>query len=239
MTNRLITCHSIIALDARHPVAARSLLDAQDMHRLVMSGFRGWVEDGQSDPRAQMGILSTWNVDLKTDTLLLVVQSKVTPDWSLIPREALTSRIESISVDQPLRKGDEFTFRTVLSALTARPDGRPGTGRSRKVPAVRPDQVRDWLTKRSQPTVEGPGSTADSGVRFIGAEIDRRSLAIRMLPPVTSRHHAGLKITRSEVRGQLVVVDPEAFHRTLTDGLGSGRAYGCGLVLVRQSGPRP
>ncbi|WP_031075063.1 type I-E CRISPR-associated protein Cas6/Cse3/CasE [Streptomyces sp. NRRL WC-3742] len=237
MTARLITCHSILALDARHPLAARSLLDAQDMHRLVMGGFRGWVEDGERDPRAQMGILSTWSVDLRSDTLLLVVQSKVTPDWSFIPREAFTRRIETIGVDQPLCKGDGFTFRTVLSALTSRPDGRPGARRSPKHPAVRPDQVRDWLMKRSQPTVDAPGPTADSGVRLLGAEIDPRSLAVRMLPPVTSRHHAGLKITRSEVRGHLAVTDPEALHRTLTDGLGSARAYGCGLLLVRPGGP--
>ncbi|MFI9325080.1 type I-E CRISPR-associated protein Cas6/Cse3/CasE [Kitasatospora aureofaciens] len=235
MTARLIACHSIIALDARHPVAARALLDAQDMHRLVMSGFRGWVEDGQPDARAQMGILSTWNVDLKTNTLLLVVQSKLAPDWSLIPKNALTTKIETINVDQPLRKGDEFTFRTVVNALTARRDPRTPERRSRKLPAARPDHVRDWLMKRTQPTLDS--ATADSAARFIGAEIDSQSLAIRILPPVTSSHHAGLKINRSEVRGKLVVADPDTFHSTLTDGIGSARAYGCGLVLVRQSGP--
>ncbi|MEV7779497.1 type I-E CRISPR-associated protein Cas6/Cse3/CasE [Kitasatospora sp. NPDC088351] len=233
MTTRLIACHSVIALDARHPVAAKSLLDAQDMHRLVMSGFRGWV-DGQADARAQMGILSTWNVDLKTNTLLLVIQSKVTPDWSLIPKDALTTKIETISVDQPLRKGDQFTFRTVVNALTARRDLRSPAGRSRKLAAARPDHVREWLMKRSRPT--GEATTGEGGARFIGAEIDQQSLAVRMLPPVTSSHHAGLKINRSEVRGTLVVADPGALHSTLADGIGSARAYGCGLVLVRQSG---
>ncbi|MFJ9692204.1 type I-E CRISPR-associated protein Cas6/Cse3/CasE [Kitasatospora sp. NPDC101183] len=233
MTVRLITCHSVIALNARHPVAARSLLDAQDMHRLVMSGFRGWVEDGERDPRAQMGVLSTWTVDLRTDTLLMVVQSKVPPDWSLVPREALTRRIETIDVDQPVRKGDRFTFRTVLSALTARSGGPPREARSRKLPASTPDQVRAWLMKRARPTVDAPAAPPDSGVRFLGADIDRATLAVRMLPPVTSRHHAGLKITRAEARGRLTVDDPEALHRTLTDGLGSARAYGCGLLLVR------
>ncbi|MFD7413162.1 type I-E CRISPR-associated protein Cas6/Cse3/CasE [Kitasatospora purpeofusca] len=235
MTARLIACHSIIALDARHPVAAKSLLDAQDMHRLVMSGFRGWVEERQPDARAQMGVLSTWNVDLKTNTLLLVVQSKIAPDWSLIPRNALTTKIETISVDQALGKGEQFTFRTVVNALTARRDQRTSERRSRKLPAARPDHVREWLMKRSQPTLDG--TTAESGAaRFIGAEIDPQSLAIRMLPPVTSSHHAGLKINRSEVRGSLVVADPDAFHSTLIDGIGSARAYGCGLVLVRPSG---
>ncbi|MDT0453659.1 type I-E CRISPR-associated protein Cas6/Cse3/CasE [Streptomyces hesseae] len=235
MTARLIACHSIIALNARHPVAARALLDAQDMHRLVMSGFHGWVEDGQPDARAQMGILSTWNVDLKSNTLLMVVQSKLAPNWSLIPKDALTTRIETISVDQPLRKGDQFTFRTVVNALTARRDARTPERRTRKMPAARPDHVRDWLMKRAQPTLDG--TTAESGARFIGAEIDPQSLAIRMLPPVTSSHHAGLKINRSEVRGKLAVTDPGAFHSTLADGIGSARAYGCGLVLIRQSGP--
>ncbi|MFE2728564.1 type I-E CRISPR-associated protein Cas6/Cse3/CasE [Kitasatospora sp. NPDC059327] len=234
MTARLIACHSIIALDVRHPVAARSLLDAQDMHRLVMSGFRGWVEDGQPDARAQMGILSTWNVDLKTNTLLLVVQSKITPDWSLIPRDALTTRIETIGVDQPLRKGDEFTFRTVVNALVARGDPKIPGGRSRKLPAARPDHVRDWLVKRTQPSPDG--ITTGSGARFIGAEIDPGSLAVRILPPVTSSHHAGLKINRAEARGRLLVADPDAFHTTLREGIGSARAYGCGLVLVRPSG---
>lgn len=124
MTARLIACHSILQLDARHPAAAKSLLDAQAMHRLVMSGFRGWVEDGQPDARAQMGILSTWNLDLKTNTLLIVIQSKVTPDWTNLPKEALTAKIDTINVDQPLRQGDTLTFRTVLSALNTRRDLR-------------------------------------------------------------------------------------------------------------------
>ncbi|MEV6973739.1 type I-E CRISPR-associated protein Cas6/Cse3/CasE [Kitasatospora sp. NPDC093806] len=231
MTARLIACHSILRLDARHPVAARCLLDAQDMHRLVMSGFRGWVEDGQRDARAQLGVLSTWSVDLRGNTLLVVVQSKVGPDWSHLPGEALTAKVETLGVDQPLRTGDRFGFRAVLAPLTARRDLKNPERGTRKLPQARPEHVRDWLLKRSQPTGDEPA--APNGVRRIGAAFDPESLAIRMLPAVTSRHHAGLKITRSEIRGQLTVTDPDAFHATLADGLGSGRAYSCGLLLVR------
>lgn len=56
-----------------------------------------------------------------------------------------------------------------------------------------------------------------------------------MLPPVTSNHHEGLKIIRSEIRGKLTITDPTALHTTLADGIGSARAYSCGLLLVRPS----
>ncbi|MET8702928.1 type I-E CRISPR-associated protein Cas6/Cse3/CasE [Kitasatospora sp. NPDC004723] len=234
MTARLIACHSILQLDARHPLAARCLLDAQDMHRLVMSGFRGWVEDGQPDARAQMGVLSTWSVDLRNNVLVLVVQSKVNPDWSHLPGEVLTAKVETLGVDQPLRRGDRFSVRAVLAPLTARRDPKHPERGTRKLPEVRPGHVREWLMKRTQPATEDGIPAEDNGTRHVGAVFDPTTLAIRALPAVTSNHHAGLRISRSEIRGHLTVTDPEAFRATLADGLGSGRAYSCGLVLVRR-----
>ncbi|MFF8769888.1 type I-E CRISPR-associated protein Cas6/Cse3/CasE [Kitasatospora sp. NPDC015120] len=42
-----------------------------------------------------------------------------------------------------------------------------------------------------------------------------------------------MRIVRAEVRGSLTVTDPEVLVRTLSQGLGHGRAYSCGLVLTR------
>ncbi|MEU5159558.1 type I-E CRISPR-associated protein Cas6/Cse3/CasE [Streptomyces sp. NPDC020875] len=43
----------------------------------------------------------------------------------------------------------------------------------------------------------------------------------------------GLRLSRAEIRGKLTITDPATFVGVLTRGLGHGRAYGCGLVLVR------
>ncbi|MEU6260415.1 type I-E CRISPR-associated protein Cas6/Cse3/CasE [Streptomyces sp. NPDC047043] len=221
-------------MDARHPYTAKSLVDAQDMHRTVMSGFRGWVEDGAPDARAQMGVLSTWSVDLKAGALVLVVQSKVPGDWAAIPRGALTDKPHVITVDRTLRAGDSFTFRTVVNPTHNRPTGPPAPDRPRgkRTAHTRPDHVKTWFVRRLQPPGQ-PRQTPD-GLTRIGATTEEQSLAVRMLPTITSPGpHKGLRIVRAEIRGTLTVTDPAALVDTMTHGIGHARAYSCGLLLTR------
>ncbi len=231
-TARLITCQSIIQLDLNHTYAAPALIDAHHMHRIVMGGFKGWVPDGADAPRAQVGVLSTWSANLATQTLLLIVQSRVRPDWTAIPREALCAPVDIRTVDETISTGDRFTFRTVVSPTKTRADlkqnGKPVI---KRLPHVLPAHVRTWFEDRLQPA--GIPDTAPSGIPRIGADAERTTLAIRMLPPVSTDHHKGLKITRAEIRGTLTVTDPATFTKTITTGLGRARAYSCGLILTR------
>ncbi|MFJ3926358.1 type I-E CRISPR-associated protein Cas6/Cse3/CasE [Streptomyces sp. NPDC090022] len=231
---RFVTTHSVLTLDARHPYVAKSLVDAQDMHRTVMSGFRGWVEDGDPAARSQMGVLSTWSVDLKAAALVLVVQSRVPGDWSRIPRAALTGPPHTITVDRTFRTGDAVGFRTVVNPTRSKPSGRPVEEKVRgtRVPHSNPEHVKNWFVRRLQ--AAGEPATAADGVVRIGATTDPATLAVRMLPTVSSpAPHKGLKIARAEIRGSLTVTDPEALVETLSNGLGHARAYSCGLVLTR------
>jgi CRISPR system Cascade subunit CasE len=233
-TARFVATHSVLTMDARHPYTAKSLVDAQDMHRTVMSGFRGWVADGDADARSQMGVLSTWSVDLKEGVLVLVVQSRVPGDWTGMPRGALTDKPHVLTVDRTLRTGDSLTFRTVVNPVHSRPSGPPTPGRSRghRTAHTRPDHVRNWFVRRLQPAGE-PRKGPDGVVR-IGATADHEALAVRMLPAVTSAGpHASLRIARAEIRGTLTVTDPAALVDGMTQGIGRGRAYSCGLLLTR------
>ncbi|MEU7576770.1 type I-E CRISPR-associated protein Cas6/Cse3/CasE [Streptomyces sp. NPDC041068] len=231
---RFVATHSVLTLDARHPYAAKSLIDAQDMHRTVMSGFRGWAEDGDADARAQMGVLSTWSVDLKAGVLVLVVQSQVPGDWTNIPRAALTDKPRIITVDRTFRTGDTLTFRTVVNPTYNRPTGPPTAerARGRRAAHTRPDHVKNWFARRLQP--ETQPRTAPDGVVRIGATTEPASLNIRMLPTVSSPGpHQGLRVVRAEIRGALTVTDPATLVDAMTRGIGHARAYGCGLLLTR------
>ena len=231
---RFVATHTILTLDVRHPYTAKSLVDAQDMHRTVMSGFRGWVTDGDLDARAQMGVLSTWSVDLKAGTLVLVVQSRVPGDWAGMPRGALTGKPHVMTVDRTFRPGDTLAFRTVVNPTHSRPSGPPAPDRprGRRTAHTRPDHVKNWFVRRLQPPGE-PRKAPDSVVR-IGATAEPETLAVRMLPTVTSPSaHKALRIVRAEVRGTLTVTDPAALVDAMTQGIGHGRAYGCGLLLTR------
>jgi CRISPR system Cascade subunit CasE len=231
---RFVATHSLLTLDARHPFTAKSLADAQDMHRTVMSGFAGWVDDGSKDARSQMNVLSTWSLNLKEARLHLVVQSGVPADWDRIPRAALAERPEVRTVDAHYRAGDELAFRTVVNAVRSRksPTDAP-EARGKRLSHTTPDHARNWFARRLQ--AAGEPAVAPDGVVRIGADADPQRLTVRLLPKAASHNsaHRGLKLGRTEVKGRLTVTDPAAFVAALTRGIGHGRAYSCGLLLVR------
>ncbi|MCK8678376.1 type I-E CRISPR-associated protein Cas6/Cse3/CasE [Streptomyces lichenis] len=232
---RFVATHTLLTLDARHPYVAKSLIDAQDMHRTVMSGFRGWVDDGSADARSQMAVLSTWTLNLREALLSLVVQSQVPGDWSRIPRAALAEEAVTLTLDRTFRIGDTVDFRTVVNPVRSLPppSGSPEKTRGARVPHTRPDHVRTWFTRRLQPLGE-PSVVEATGLTRLGADAHPDDLGVRMLPQVSSPSpHKGLRLTRAEIRGKLTVTDPAVFVQVLTRGLGHGRAYGCGLILVR------
>lgn len=231
---RFVATQTLLTLDARHPFAAKSLFDAQDMHRTVMSGFPGWVDDGSLDPRAQMGVLSTWTVDLRRARLNLVVQSSVPADWSSLPRAALAEPPYTLTLDRTFRSGDRIDFRTIVNPVRTLPPppGSPPKTRGARVPHTRPEHVKRWFARRLRPLGYPP--TGPDGVVRIGADTDLERLAVRMLPRVSSpAPHKGLRIARAELKGTLIVTDPTAFVTALAHGIGHARAYSCGLLLVR------
>ncbi len=230
---RFVATQSLLTLDARHAFAAKSLIDAQDMHRTVMSGFLGWVEDGSPDARSQMGVLSTWTVDLRQARLNLVVQSSVPADWSNLPRGAMVEAPETLTVDRTFRTGDHVDFRTVVNPVrSVAPPGSAPRPRGTRVASTRPEHVKTWFEHRLQPS--GEPAVAPNGMLRIGADTDTERLALRMLPRVSSpAHHKGLRIARAEIKGTLTVTDPMAFVAALTQGIGHARAYSCGLMLIR------
>ncbi|MFF5287366.1 type I-E CRISPR-associated protein Cas6/Cse3/CasE [Streptomyces sp. NPDC013171] len=233
-TARFVATHSVLSLDARHPLIAKSLVDVQEMHRTVMSGFRGWVEDGAPEARAQMGLLSTWSVDLKAAALVLVVQSRVPGDWTRIPREAFTTAPQLITVDRTFKSGEVVGFRTVVNPVHSIQPDQPAPGKTRKIRTAHmtPKHVKRWFSQRLQD--DGEPAVAEGGIMRIGATTNPDTLGIRMLPTVSSTHRSKpVRIGRAEIRGSLTVTDPETFVGVLSNGLGRARPYSCGLVLTR------
>ncbi|MFJ7278959.1 type I-E CRISPR-associated protein Cas6/Cse3/CasE [Kitasatospora sp. NPDC098663] len=231
---RFVAAQTLLTLDSRHPFISKMLIDAQDMHRTVMSGFLGWLDDGSPDPRAQMGVLSTWTVDLRQARLNLVVQSSLPADWSSIPRTALAEKPEPLTVDRTFRVGDQVAFRTVINPVRSipAPPGSSPKARGTRVPHTHPEHVKNWFASRLQAL--GEPAVAPNGVTRIGAETDTDRIAVRMLPTVSSpAPHKGLRINRAEIKGTLTVTDPRTFVTALTQGIGHARAYSCGLILVR------
>lgn len=81
------------------------------------------------------------------------------------------------------------------------------------------DACSKWLERR--------------GERF-GFAVDMSSLVIEGYDQHLEQHDRNLRFSTVDVAGQLTIVDPEAFQVALLHGIGSAKAFGCGLLLVRR-----
>ena len=89
--------------------------------------------------------------------------------------------------------------------------------------AIVEEAGRNWLTTRAE---TGGFTFDDSSVRIDGYQ------------PNTSARKKGKKEIRynmMDFRGILTVTDPDKFKKTLMQGLGKAKAFGCGLMLIRRA----
>lgn len=227
---------SRILLNPRHRYVQRDLSDCQSLHQTVLSGFpdlRGAVS-----PRAHLGVLYR----LETDRLLpcLLVQSSVAPTWDRLPAGYLAVTDQDNPASKCVTKayaalspGQELVFQ--LRANPTRKietkSGPRGERRNGKRVPVRGDEARlQWL--------HGKGVSA-------GFEL----LTVRSAPAVPDvRDNPGQQLTGKRrvdggtpekltfdavtFTGRLRITEVDAFRRTLVEGIGSGKAYGFGLLSI-------
>lgn len=79
----------------------------------------------------------------------------------------------------------------------------------------------DWLSRRGE---------------AMGFELRRDTVLVEAHQQHRERVDQSLHITTVDIAGSLTVTDPSAFVRALFSGIGSAKAFGCGLLLIRRLG---
>ncbi|WP_028312814.1 type I-E CRISPR-associated protein Cas6/Cse3/CasE [Derxia gummosa] len=99
-------------------------------------------------------------------------------------------------------------------------------------PSVRPELY--------ELVAEAAGHWLDRRAERCGFALDREALAVEAYTQHGRDERGtaarGLAFSSVDFRGELVVTEPQAFVQTLAGGIGSARAFGCGLLLVRPVG---
>ncbi len=207
----------------------RDLADAESLHRSVMSAF---PTSDRNDARRAHGVLH--RVDTSRDgDLALLVQSETTPEWSLLPSGYLRAPVESKRIDSALERiaqGQRLGYRIRANptrSIPAPPRGADGKRpRGRRIPiSSETEQIR-WLAR--------------TGLRC-GFELpigtDGEPLVASMREPKITGRRAGsvIELTCCTFDGVLRVTDPVKLRLAVREGIGRGRAYGCGLLSLRPS----
>lgn len=201
-------------LNIRRSGAKKLLGSPQAMHAAILSGFAPGVDPGRP----------LWRVD--TDDELrptLYVVSTARPDLTHLEEQAgwpSQPTARSISYDsflESLRPDQVWGFR-----VTVNPTHRAMIGGAKKILGhVTVEQQTQWLLDRQE----------QMGVSF---EIEGQRTCYLSHRSVRQfrRGNATVTLNQASFSGTLRVVDKDLLQQTLTQGVGRGKAYGCGLMTL-------
>lgn len=247
-------------LNTARPGARRLLSSPQAMHAAVLSAFPDLMP-GDTPAPGTPRILWRLDQQARAQVILYVV-SPATPDLTHLVEQAGWPAAAAADPANPgwqtrpytplldrLTTGQHWSFR-----LTANPVHtiRRTKDEPRKITAhLTPVHQKGWLLdeqrqqrcgfrileKPSEARLLPNGTThkgrPHSGDRYELAVTDTRTLSFAKSRE-TNDSHRGKPVTvvTATFDGHLQVTDPEALRRTLTQGLGKARAYGCGLLTL-------
>lgn len=207
------------------------LANPQRLHAAVLAAF---PEPPTGDLRGEPRVL--WRLDQDGDRVFLYVVSPHQPDFSHLAEQAGwpttepgESRDYSPFLDR-LNAGQQWAFRITANPTRYRP-GADGQ-RAKRIAHVTVGHQERWLMEKSDACgfrlTATPVAGSDGGASVPNVAVTRR---------LTHRFRRGevgapVTIATAQFDGRLEVLDPNALRNALTAGIGSAKAYGCGLMTL-------
>lgn len=205
---------SALVLDRHSPAVRQCLANCHDMHRTVMSAFGPSLGDS---PREKAGVL--YRLDTASNKIKLFVLSKDKPEWDkavksgFIPSEGTPKQIDQILTGFK-------TNRTFSFDILAQPSKKiPQEGKhSARIPLCTSEAREEWLYRKArQNGFAIQWARQEGSVKYMLNQGQNGEKAA----------HQGVRF-----RGELTVMDQELFQKAFKNGIGAGKAYGFGMLML-------
>lgn len=224
----------------------------QELHKTVSGAFP--AIDNQEHlphheritPRNKFDVLYRLDADYRNGKAVLLVQSTIKPDWSHLSENFLAADAEENPAVKSI--GESYalieTRMNLLFRVRANPTKRIGKsdaeakprfkesekGKIRRRVELRADEDRiAWLKRKGE----------SSGFRLADVSVREIENAVAVgqgkINFSKSRNSPELTFGSVVFDGILQVTDAERFRETLVKGIGSGKAYGFGLLSVARA----
>jgi CRISPR system Cascade subunit CasE len=184
-----------------------------EMHRTLMGAYPDELAPGQER------VLFRVDGDLRRGWLAVLVQSLKEPDWSDLQAEAsdyllpLPAPNPEVKPFRPaFARGQILVFRLRANPTVKRQGRRWGL--------VDETEQGEWLRRKA----------AGGGFQILQARARQEDPVGGKIQRVEEAHT--LKLISVRFDGVLRVVEPEAFLRSVAYGIGSGKAFGFGLLSL-------
>lgn len=207
---------SRLRLDPQNRQTMRALAEPKLFHGAIERGFAG--------PRQR----NLWRIDRLGDAYYLLVISPNRPDFSAAAAqfgypgaEPAWQTKDYTPLLNRVENGSRWHFRLTANPV-CRTAGNAETGARGKILAhATPEHQQRWLRKKAP---------AHGFFLEEDAFLVVNSRWIQFCKPGVENRTISLQAATFE--GLLTVTDAERFRRTLTEGVGRGKAYGLGLLTI-------
>lgn len=200
---------SKLTLNPRNRAVQRDLARPHDLHKTIMAAFPANLD------KAQKRVLFRVEQNASNQQISVLIQSQDQPDWTQIASGyllELPNNPATKAVNLQLQPGQRLAFR-----LRANPTKRLSAGKGNKgkrIGLYKLEEQIEWLQRKA----------ADHGFAIQNAMPAQQQL-------VDDRRQ-DLKFFSVQFDGILQVTDPATFLTAIQAGIGSGKAFGFGLLSV-------
>lgn len=241
---------SRLLLNPRSRQVINELAHPYEMHRTLMRAFPKVTEDSRLKAGDEFGILFRAEADDQRGLVKVYVQSRIEPNWSCL--DGLNDYLGTVSgmtsceykdimpALLKIQNGQVFSFR-LRANPTKRIAKQDDPMKGKRVELRRENEQIDWLIRKGRVI----GENASGGFALLMRKFKDANGEVRLVPNVkvcsegkqTGRKRdagRGHAMTHCAVlfEGLLQVTDANAFLETLLRGIGSGKAFGFGLLSV-------
>jgi CRISPR system Cascade subunit CasE len=228
---------SRLTLNPRSRQAGNDMANCQELHRRLLSAF-GPAAAADPGARAQLGLL--YRVDeSSTRPAQVLVQSRELPNWAALPDGYLFG--SGGELENPackpvndfyaeLRQGMALRFRLRANPtrrIAGKSEAEKPEKRGKRVELRGEEQWHAWLARK------GDQHGFEPRRNWLGA-VDVQMIDQGKLQGWRGREVGTRRMTLAAVlfNGRLEVTEVELFRQALVNGIGSGKAYGFGLLSV-------
>lgn len=235
---------SLLSLNPRNKIVQHELQQPYQMHRTIMNAFdTGGVKKPRNADDSH-GVLFRLDEDIATHLPVAIVQSCSVPNWGWLLQEKderqqpyLLQPVRSKEIQIEMKAGQCLAFR-----LRANPTKRisAGTGnKGKRMALLETDAQLNWLQRKFEKTTGEGGIECPSGFKLVRANVSRNVFLDSKKVEIVSN---GSNDTQERVHditlfavqfdGVIEVLDPTFAQNTIQSGIGSGKAFGFGLLSV-------
>jgi CRISPR system Cascade subunit CasE len=223
---------SKLVLNLRNPKARSDLARPYEMHRTLMNGYPYSRVENRCDLLFRIE-------PSRTGPPIVLVQTRDDPEWCQLSGGYLLAAPESKPFELSVTTGQRLRFR-----LRANPTKRVASKNerlgkdmagSRIGLATEADQIRWLLRKADAGGFRVPGNWVSAQHPETNEPIELPNFRVDVIPEGRDRNgkpgNAG-EFLAVRFDGVLMVTDADLFRTTVAGGVGSGKAFGFGLLSV-------